>query len=261
MIINLYRHRRYILTTAWADLRTRYAGSVMGVVWNVAQPLALILTFSIVFSTIMKGERGIGAAKVPFPLYLCSGLLPWLAFSECVSQGTASFVANAPYLRKLPIPEQVFIAQTALSSTFTILISFTILIIVSIFFGHYPTPVWILLPVPLLLFLGLGFGIAMGLSSINVFIRDVGQMVPIVLQIGFWAYPICYSAEWLPDPFGTLIKFNPAYPYIESVRAIFLLDAMPSLQNVGLMFAWTFVACTSGYLVMRRLRPELRDVL
>src|SRR5438309_975726 len=103
MILNLYKHRGYIWRTAWSEVRTRYAGAGLGAVWNLLQPLAMILIFTVIFTEVFQHK-----SDVPYPVLLCSGLLPWSAFSECVNRGTHSFIQNAIYLRKLPIPEQVF---------------------------------------------------------------------------------------------------------------------------------------------------------
>jgi lipopolysaccharide transport system permease protein len=259
MILNLYRHRGYILRTAWADVRHRYAGSAMGVVWNVLQPLAQIALFSLVFTKVMTGDAKPGEA--PYVLYLCSALLPWTAFAETITRGTHAFTENAVYLRKLPIPEQVFSARTSLSAAFSLAISFSLLALVALLMGRAPTWHWLLLPVPLALFLGLGFGLGMLLGSVNVFIRDVGQIVPIVLMLGFWSVPICYRLDFLPPWMWATMPFNPAYPFLVAVRSLFLDAALPPAAVWPSMLAWACGATAMGYLALRKLRPELRDVM
>ena len=116
MIVNLWRYRAYILKNALSDVRYRYAGSAMGIAWNVVTPLAQILIYSFVFSQIMVMRvAGLGPSA-SFTLYLCAGLLPWAAFSDCVMRGASAFLENAHYLKKLPIPEQVFVAKNAVAS-------------------------------------------------------------------------------------------------------------------------------------------------
>jgi lipopolysaccharide transport system permease protein len=258
VIINLFKHRGYIWRTALAEVRNRYAGSGMGAFWNIVQPLSMILIFTVVFTQVFK--RG-DMEGVSYPVYLCSALLPWTAFSECLNRGTQSFVHNAIYLRKLPIPEQVFVAQTALATTLNLAISFSLLVIFSLAFGHYPTWHWALVPVPILLLLGMAFGIGLGLGTVNAFIRDVGQAVPIVMQIMFWTYPVVYVASTLPKEAQAALRFNPVYPFMESIRSLFIKERLPELWMWPAMLAWTALACGLGYLVLRRLRPELRDVL
>lgn len=261
MILNLYKHRGYILRTALADLRNRYAGSGMGVIWNVLQPLALITVFSLVFTKIMVSRGAPDAPVWQYPLYLCSGLLPWLGFSEALTRGTHSFVENAVYLRKLAIPEQVFSAQAALSAAFGLAISFSLLLVFALALGHPPTWHWLLLPFPLITLIGFGFGLGMLLGVVNAFIRDVGQIVPIVMQIGFWSFPICYDPQFLPKWMQTAVRFNPVYPYLTTIRDLFLEGKLPFPTLWLEMVLWAVAASAAGYLVLRKLRPELRDVL
>ena len=261
MIVNLYKHRGYIWRTAYAELRHRYAGAGLGVVWNILQPLAMVVIFTIIFTQVFKRSAGEAAAGVAYPVYLCSALLPWSAFSECINRGTQSFVSHAIYLRKLPIPEQVFVAQSALGTAMNLSISFLVLIGLSLALNHPPTWHWLLVPIPLVFLLTFAFGLGMALGTLNAFIRDVGQAMPILLQIGFWTYPIVYPAEVLPKAAQTAIKFNPIYPSMESVRALFIDGKLPEPWMWAAMAAWSALACLAGYAVLRRLRPELRDVI
>lgn len=258
MIINLYKHRGYIWRTAWSEVRTRYAGAGLGAVWNLLQPLAMILIFTVIFTSVMPRSAELGA---PYPVYLCSALLPWSAFAECINRGTQSFITNAIYLRKLPIPEQVFVAQTALSTAIGLGLSFAVLVAVSLALGHLPSWEWLLLPLPLLLLIGLGFGIGMILGTLNAFIRDVGQATPIVLQVWFWLYPIVYHLDGLPRGMQRVVAWNPVTPYLDSIRLLFIHREMPSPAQWAAMVAWTTAASALGYVVLRRLRPELRDVI
>jgi lipopolysaccharide transport system permease protein len=254
---SLIHHRSYIWRTAWADVRDRYAGAGLGFVWNILQPLSLILVFTIVFTSILKNT----APKVHYTVYLCSAMLPWTAFAECITRGTNAFIANAIYLRKLPIPEQVFVAQSALSTAISLVISYAILVIVAVCLGHYPSWHWLLLPVPMALLIGLGFGIGMALGTLNAFIRDVGQVVPVLLSIGFWTYPIVYHRAHLPEAFQAAVAWNPLFPFFESIRALFLDRQIPGWELWLGMVVWVVVAASAGALILRRLRPELRDVI
>jgi ABC-type polysaccharide/polyol phosphate export permease len=263
MLINLFRHRDYIWRTAWNDVRTRYAGAGLGFVWNLLQPLSLILVFTVVFTSLMPHSaiRTSAGADVHYTVYLCAAMLPWIAFSDCLNRGTASFVTNAIYLRKLPIPEQVFVAQAALSSMFSLAISFVILLAVALVLGHHPTWHWLLLPVPLALLIAMGFGLGLLLGTINAFIRDVGQIVPIVLQVAFWLFPIAYFEDLLDKPYRSLLQLNPVYPFLTSIRDLFVWGRMPPIESWPLMLGWCAVTSIVGYVVLRRLRPELRDVV
>lgn len=258
-MIVLYRHRGYIWRTAWSEVRHRYAGAGLGAVWNLLQPLAMIIIYTVIFTKVMTHSgKGLDA---PYPVYLCAAMFPWSAFSECLNRCTNSFVANAIYLRKLPIPEQVFVAQSALTSAINLALSFTLLIAIAIGYEHFPTWHWLLLPIPLVLFIAFGFGLGMVLGTVNAFIRDVGQVVPILLQIGFWTYPIVYKIEDLPKSLQTALPFSPIYPFLQSIRLLFIEGTVPKPGLWAGMLAWTLLAGGVGILVLRRLRAELRDVI
>jgi len=259
MLPSLVKHRSYIWRTAWAEVRDRYAGAGLGFVWNILQPLCLILIFTVVFTSVLRHSAP--EIKVHYTVYLCAAMLPWQAFADCISRGTGAFIHNAIYLRKLPIPEQVFVAQSALTSAIGLVISYIILVIVALCLGHYPSWHWLLLPVPMALLIAMGFGVGLALGTLNAFIRDVGQLVPVLLQIGFWTFPIVYHRKHLPAPFDHLIQFNPLFPYLEGIRQLFIDRQIPDPWMWLAMAGWTGVAAIVGTLVLRRLRDELRDVI
>ena len=153
MIVNLWRYRRFIVRNALNDARHRYAGSAVGVAWNVINPLAQILIYSVVFSQIMAVRVPGAGTGAGFALYLCAGLLPWAAFSECILRGANAFIENAPYLKKLPIPEQVFVAQNAVAATLFLGISMTLLGVVTVVTGSALSLAWLGVPAVLVLFL------------------------------------------------------------------------------------------------------------
>lgn len=261
MLASLIRHRGYVWGAALADLRNRYAGSTGGALWNVLQPLLMIAVFTVVFTSIMARPAAPGGDDVPYVVYLCSALLPWYALAECVTRGTHALSANALYLRKSAMPEQVFVAQTAVAGAMSLAVSFTLLILVALAFGHQPAWTWLLLPVPLALLIALGFGVALALAAVYVFIRDVGQAVPVLLQAGFWTFPIVYHAEQLPGWAHRLLPYNPVYPALTGVRELFLFGRVPGVELWAGMVLWAAAALLLGSLVLRKLRPEIRDVI
>ena len=268
MVRGLYRHRSFIWQNAVAELRHRYAGTNLGVVWNVLHPLALIAVYAAVFTGIMKGQldkedvpNGLHSG-VAFVLYLTSGLLPWLAFAECLTRGCNAFTDNATYLKKLPIPEQVFVAQTATSATLGLAISFSMLLVVSLALGLRPTWHWWLLPIPLVALQLLGFGLGLLCGTLNVFFRDIGPLLTLGLQLVLWTVPIVYLEETVPEWLSALLRWHPMYPSLHALRELFLFRReMPPPELWLAMLAWPLLACTVAWLAFRKLRPEIRYLL
>jgi len=161
----------------------------------------------------------------------------------------------------MPIPEQVFVARAAMSATIGLFISLGLLFALAVIMRYPPTWLWLILPFIAILFQGFGFGLGLLLSSINVFFRDVGQVLGIVLQIWMWMTPIVYPETILPEGLRVYMKFNPAYPFIHSIREVFLYGRLPEVWMWGGMVGWAFGVPVLGCLILRKLRPEIRDVL
>src|SRR5215510_7830854 len=119
MPAQLWRHRRFILGGASLELRQRYAGSAVGILWHVVTPLTQILIYGIVFSQLLR-ERGGARGEAHYSVFLCAGLLPWLVFADSLTRGSGILLASENYLKKLAIPEIVFVAQSVATSAMTL---------------------------------------------------------------------------------------------------------------------------------------------
>ncbi len=255
----LIKYRGFIWKRAMLDLRVRYATTDLGVLWNILHPLALIGTYTFVFSFIMGARYP--TEGVPYWVFICAGLVPWMAFSDCVASGTTCFQVSAPYLRKLPVPEEVFIAERVLSATINLALSFAVLIALAMIAGQSPSWHWALIPVVLLLLQTLGFGIGLGLGTITTFFPDVQQIVPLVLRMAMWLAPVLYPMSAVPEKVHGVVRFHPGTPFLVAVHELFLDGQMPPVWVWWAQGAWVIGALVAGTLVLRALRREIRDVL
>ncbi len=259
MTAALLRYRSFIWRRALLDMRIKYAAADLGVLWNILHPILLVLMYTFVFTFILK--RGDLGGDVPYWLFLCSGLLPWVAFSECVVQGAGGFQRNAPYLRRLAVPEEVFIAERALSATLGLGLSFVVLIIVALLAGRVPTWHWVLLPVALLLLQAMGFGIGLTLGTLCVFFRDIPPTLPLLLRLGMWTAPVLYPASFIPESVRPYMMAHPVTPFMNLIRGLFIEGVMPEWWVWLICLGWVSVSVVVGSLVLRALRSEIRDVL
>jgi ABC-type polysaccharide/polyol phosphate export permease len=261
MVLGLYSYRAFIWRHARADLRHRYAGTGMGIAWNVIHPLAVITIYSVVFSNLFPSPPEPGAGHLPYTFYLCAGFFPWMAFSDCVTRGCNSFLVNAAYLKKLPIPEQVFVAQNAASSSLSLAINFVLLLVVAVVLGWTPGWTWVLLPIPLLCLQALGFGTGLLLGTLNVFFRDIAEWVDISLKLLMWTVPIVYKVG--PDRvrFLAILQWHPLYPALKATRDLFLDHRLPQPHDWAAMFLWPVGITAIALAVLGKLRPEIRDVI
>ena len=265
MLAPVFRHRRLVWRHAVSHLRHRYAGSGLGVVWNLLHPLAMIAVYSAVFTLVLRARADVPGASpaMGYVLYLCAGFLPWLAFAECVTRGTTAFTDNAAYLKKLPVPEPVFAAQAAAAATLGLAISFALLVALALAAGLRPTVWWLLVPVPLLAMQALGLGLGLLLGTLNAFFRDVAQILGVALQVVFWTAPIVYPfpAPDLPEWVARLMAWHPLFPALHATRELFLFGRPPPAATWAGLFAWPAVVILLATAVFNALRTEIRDVL
>jgi ABC-type polysaccharide/polyol phosphate export permease len=261
MIVNLWRYRLFIVRNALTDVRVQYAGSAAGVAWHVLTPLAQILIFTVVFSQVMPVRLGAGGVTDSFAVYLCAGLLPWAAFADCVTRGAGAFIENATYLKKLPIPEQVFVAKNAVAATIFLGVSMALLALITVLTGGRLTMAWLGVPAVLVLLQGFGFGLGLVFSTLNVFVRDVGHALTIGLQLWMWMTPIVWVETILSPQLQALLPLNPAYPFIDALHGMIVAGRWPPPADWVIMAAWAAGTSAAGYALLRRLRPEIRDAL
>jgi lipopolysaccharide transport system permease protein len=194
-------------------------------------------------------------------LYICSGFFPWLALSDCVIRGCNSFVANANYLKRLAIPEMVFVAQSATSTALSLALNFALLLLVSLPLGVTPHWTWALLPIPLVLLLCFAFSAGFLLGTLNVFFRDISEWVNIFLQVTFWTVPVVYRIDILPTSVRALMVWHPIAPAIMTVHALFLDGTVPGPDLWISMLVWPAVTFLISTLAFGALRDEMRDLV
>lgn len=261
MIKQLNLWRSFVFGNALIEMRQRYAGTGMGVLWHVIQPLGLILVFTFVFSEIMptRGAAGRGAAN--FAIMLSSGLLPWLAFTDATSRCTMALVDNAHYLRKIALPEWLFVVRSGIGSAVVMLISVVLVLAAALMAGVVPSVTWLAVPVVAILFSSLGISIGLLLSPIHVFVRDTGQVLGLVLQFAMWLSPVIVLEASMPEGLRYLQDFNPAAWYLRSIRGALFDGVLPSFWIWILMVAAPIVVLFLGQRFVRRVRSDVRDVI
>jgi lipopolysaccharide transport system permease protein len=266
MLMSLYRYRKFILRSSLEELRHRYAGSAMGVLWNLGIPLIQIAIYAVVFTTLYFGRQVGTVGRVAhnqfaYVFFLCAGFLPWFGFADCITQGANSLLANGRYLTKMALPESIFIAKAAVTALITTLISLALMTLIGVPAG---LPIgWSYLAIPLVvaLFQSFGFGIVLALGALNVFFQDIRQVIGLALHMWMWTTPIIYAEEQLPPAVRPWLHLNPTNSFIAAFRQIFLSDQLPSPQVWASMVGWAIASIAVGWLVLSRLRHELRDIL
>ena len=243
------------------DLRNRYLGSFGGKAWNVLYPLLTIVIYTLVFSQIIHSN--FAAIKGPFGyvLYLCSGLLPWLAIDDSLKRSTPALVNNFSLIQNLPFPKEILVLQYVISSTVTLLISLAILLILQLFAGVPPRPTLLLLPFVVLIQVMGMMGPSLILSILHVYLRDTEQIVSIFLSLVFWLIPIVYTPQILPSFVASVVSKNPLTHLVAVYRAVLLPYPMPDIVSFCYIIGTACFSLIGGVVIFRRLSRWVPDDL
>lgn len=242
------------------EVKAQYVGSSLGLLWTVIHPVVMITVFWFVFSLGFKAQP---MNNVPFVVWLTAGLAPWYFFSEIVSGSTGIVVTNAHLVKRTIFYPHILPLVKILSSLVTHLV-FVLVLLVLIFFQKQPfyfTFFQSLYYAFCLVVLALG--ISWMTAALNVFLRDIAQLVGVMLQVGFWVTPIFWDIQMMPHHVQKYLKLNPVYYIIQGYRDSFIA-ATPFWHHINYTLYFWVVAGTillCGAFVFRRLKPQFSDVL
>lgn len=196
-----------------------------------------------------------------YHLVLLSGLFPWIWFQTSIFLATPSFASNGALIKKVPFPRFVLPFSVILNSAFHFLPTIPIMIILLGVSGFYPDFSWLIgIPVLMVVQLALLMGTVLLLASIDVFFRDLEHLVEVVLQLLFYATPILYPLDLVPDSWRSVMLINPLAPLIDAWRGLFLDNSLPGL-DLWPTLLFTLGALAVGGVVFRRLEPRFADAL
>lgn len=245
---------------ALRDFRQRYLNSLSGAAWALVQPLALLGIYALVFVHVLRVRLppDLDVDLVPF---LVAGLWPWAAFADAVTRATNALPDNAGLLSKVALPRSVLVAAPVASGFAVQLAGFVLVIAVLAILGYRID--WWLAPVAILafvLFFVFSLGVALVTASLNVFVRDLTQVVTQAITLLFFLTPVFYTRDMVPPAFGAFLAANPMSAYIEASRAALLSGQWlpPELLTCAIA---ALVALALGAWVFRRLETHFEDYL
>lgn len=261
MLRALWAYRGFILSAIRNDFKTRFAQSKLGVLWMIIHPLMQVLIFATILSEVLSAKLPGVQNKFGYALYLMAGILFWTLFVESVTKTVGLFIDNGNLMKKVAFPRiclPFIAAGTLMVNNLLLLVA---IFLVFAFLGHFPSAASLWLPALMLLTLGLSMSIGVLLGVFNVFMRDIGQIVPVVLQALFWLTPIVYSIEILPAEVRDLFKLNPLLPLVTAYHDVLLYGRAPDgLSLLPLIIATALLGVLS-LVVFRRAGQEMVDAL
>ncbi|WP_210459280.1 ABC transporter permease [Vibrio crassostreae] len=253
-------NRELLITLLKKDIKDRYLGSYLGVFWLVIQPVISIFIFWFVFQV---GFKTASIGEHPFFLWLVAGILPWFYFSEAFSSASSSVIEQANLIKKISFNSLLLPIVKIINSLFIHVFFLVLFTIIALSYGYNITFEWISLLYYLACLILLTTGVSLITSSLNPFIRDIGQIVGVLVQFGFWLTPIFWNLNTIPERFQKLFEYNPVYYIVKGYRDV-VLDNTPfwsEPQKAILFLCFVIILNVVGLAIFRKLRPHYPDVL
>ena len=260
--VELYQSRHLIWKLAKNDFRKRYAGSSMGALWALAQPVVTVAMYYIVFDKLMGGG-GRGVEDVPFVLFLTAGLVPWFYFNEALNNGTNALREYDYLVKKVVFKISILPIMKVIAATFIHVFFVAVLLIVAALYGYYPT----VYTTQILYYSACLFVFVLALCyatcAVVVFFKDLTQIIGIALQIGIWATPILWNIDSAPGEWVVILKLNPLVYIVNGYRSAIYERSWFFEDFFSTMYFWivTVVLFGIGVAVFKRLKPHFADVL
>lgn len=259
-LLTLYQSRRLILTLTMRDFKMRYLGSYLGLLWAFIQPTFTILIFWFVFQV---GFKSAPVEDFPFVLWLICGMVPWFFIAEILPTGTNSVIENHFLVKKVVFRISMLPIVKLLSALCIHAFFVAAIFLVFVAYGYFPTAHMVQVVYYSFSLAALMLGIIWLSSAVVVFLKDIGQLVNMFLQFGFWLTPIFWSLNFVPEHYRPFFKLNPFYYIVQGYRDSFIGNVWFWEHPVYTLYYWgvTVVVLFVGALVFTRLRPHFADVM
>ena len=258
----LYQNRHLIWKLAKNDFKNRYAGSYMGAVWALVQPVVTIAMYYVVFDVIMGVGRPT-SADVPYVLFLTAGLVPWFYFSEAIMSGTNSMLEYNYLVKKVVFKISILPIIKIIAATFIHIFFACVLLVIAACYGFYPSLYTMQLVYYSFCMFMLVLGMCYTTCAVMVFFRDLGQIIAIALQIGMWATPILWDMGTIGPKGQFIVKLNPLVYIVNGYRSS-IMDKVWFFEDFYYtIYFWIFtlVIFGMGALIFKRLKVHFADVL
>lgn len=253
----LIEYRELLLSLALRDIKVRYKQSILGITWTVLQPLSMMIIFTIIFTKFVKISTG----NIPYPLFSYSALLPWGFFSTSLMSAIPSVVGNMGLVTKIYFPREIFPISTIMARFVDFLIASVIFVGLMLYYQVPLSFKLFLVVIVILIQIILTLGIVLFASALNVFFRDVTQVVPLITQIWMYLTPVIYPISLVPEEYRGIYMLNPTVVLIDSYRKIILLRQFPNFGQLGLAAAISLVLFYFSYLYFKSAEMKFADII
>lgn len=259
-LLEIYNLRNLVFKLVKQDFKAKYIGNNLGILWAFIQPVITICIFWFVFQVGFKSKP---VDDFPFILWLITGILPWFFITDGIQTATTSIVENSYLVKKIVFRVSLLPIVKIISAFLVHIFFIAFMFSMFMFYGYTPSIYW--LQILYYLFVAIVFLLAFSWlsSSIIVFFKDVGQIINMFIQFGFWGTPIFWSYKILPEKYMWVVEYNPIFYIVEGYRDsminnIWFWDKL----SVGLYYwCFTLILLIVSVITFKKLRPHFADVL
>ena len=253
MFKELYKYRELLRTNVKKEIRGKYKGSFLGVLWSFVNPLLMTLVYAIVFPFLLR------STTPHYVTYLVIGILPWNWFTTIVAQGTTTFLSNAGIIKKVYFPREILPISVVTSGLVNFLISLLIIALFLICSGIGFS--WYIVFLPLIILIQYIFSLAVVFftSAIDVYVRDSEYIINFLIQMVFYATPILYTLDMFPAKFQTLLKINPMVTIINSYRDALFYQSLPHIKSLFIILAVCLLLLCITYKLFKKLEKGFAE--
>jgi lipopolysaccharide transport system permease protein len=261
MIKALWAYRGFILGSVKREFQSKYRNSLLGAAWNIINPLAMIVVYTVIFAQVMRARLPGVDSTFAYSIYLCAGSLTWGLFAEMVGRSQNMFLDNANSLKKISFPRITLPIIVVANAGLNFAIVFGLFLAFLVLSGNFPGWVTLAIVPVLVLQIALAMGLGMVLGVLNVFFRDVGQFFGIFLQFWFWLTPIVYPAIILPESIKPYMAINPMAAVMAAYQGILVNQRCPQWLTLWPTALMAFSLCLLGLHLFKKNVGEMVDEL
>lgn len=255
---DLWQYRELFAFLAWRDVIVLYKQTAIGIAWSIVRPFLTMVVFTIIFGKLAK----LPSEGVPYPILVYAAMLPWQLFANSLSGSSSALIINSNLISKVYFPRIIIPSSAVIVSLVDFLISFSILIILMIWFQFLPPLKIVMIPVFLCIVLAVSMGFGFWFSALNVRYRDFQYIVPFIVQFGLYISPVGFSSSIVPDKWRLLYALNPMVGVIDGFRwAILGGDFHIYLPGFLISLALTAAIAVTGFLYFRKTEKTFADLI
>lgn len=256
-LAGLWQYRELLYFFVWRDIKVRYKQTIIGAGWAIFQPLITMLMFTAVFGWAIK----LPSDGIPYPVFSFSALLIWTCFAQSVTRSGVSLVGEGHLIKKIYFPRLVVPISAIVSPALDLCFSLPILAALLMFYGVMPG--WQMVFLPLFILAAMVTAIALGLwlSALNAQYRDIGYVIPFLIQLGMYASPVVYPISLIPEQWRYLYHLNPMVGIIQGFRWTLFGGAPPAMDLLVLNSVIVLVVLFTGLVCFKRIEPIMPDII